>query len=235
METKNVFVSRTIIKHYLPHPEYYGEALVELENGIVTDVYTNESGELFSPTNDEKLIQYLNMFHEYYPNTYLFDGEIAIRTIAHQDLSTVHEWLYEDNLTEETKRLCLEYISHANTMKSQMFITLYQSNPTGLISYQQISDQMLVFIKQFDFINGTDDQVDTYVHLMMNDLKKRFLTTKFVAYVLENDCHQIEILVRHGFIRVIDDLCNIPILGQGIKRLIKYELITESHKNDSFD
>lgn len=212
METKNVFVSRSIIKHYLPHPEYYGEALVELDNGMVTDVYTNEFGELFSPTNDEKLIQYLNMFHEYYPSTYLFDGEIAIQTIAHQVLSMVHKWLYEDNLTEETYRLCLEFISHANTMTSQMFITLYQSSPTGLISYQQISDQVLVFIKQFVFSNVTNEQVDTYFDLMMNDIKKRFLTSKFVAYVLENDSHQIETLIRQGFTRVLDDLCNIPIL-----------------------
>ena len=60
---KNVFyVPRLLVKHHLPHPELYGETLVELLNGMITDCYTDEeNGRLFTITNDEELIKDFNL------------------------------------------------------------------------------------------------------------------------------------------------------------------------------
>ena len=59
MKTRNMIVPRSMIKRHLIHPEPYGESIVELENGLVTDVYTDEDGTLFTNTNNKALILYL--------------------------------------------------------------------------------------------------------------------------------------------------------------------------------
>ncbi len=55
----NITVPRHLVIETLEHPEEYGEAIVVLENGMWTDVYTNQDGEWFTPTNDFALIRYL--------------------------------------------------------------------------------------------------------------------------------------------------------------------------------
>ena len=59
MESIEIIVPRILIKYYFPHPELYGESIVELVNGMITDVYANDNGLLFSITNDDELIKYL--------------------------------------------------------------------------------------------------------------------------------------------------------------------------------
>ncbi|HEY8395589.1 MAG TPA: hypothetical protein VIK96_02300 [Bacilli bacterium] len=59
MKSKKVIVPRKLVVETEPHPEPYGEAIVVLENGMWTDVYTDDDGNLFTITNDEELIAYL--------------------------------------------------------------------------------------------------------------------------------------------------------------------------------
>jgi hypothetical protein len=59
MRSIEVVVPKSLIKAYYPHPEPYGEAIVELANGMVTDIYTRDNGEIFTITNDNALIKYL--------------------------------------------------------------------------------------------------------------------------------------------------------------------------------
>ncbi len=60
MKSIEIIVPKHLIDYHDPHPEPYGESIAVLKNGMYTDVYTNENGEYFTITNDEKLIQYIN-------------------------------------------------------------------------------------------------------------------------------------------------------------------------------
>jgi len=59
MDSRKVIVPRKLVMETHPHPEPYGEAIVILENGMWTDVYTDDDGNLFTITNDDELIEYL--------------------------------------------------------------------------------------------------------------------------------------------------------------------------------
>lgn len=59
MDNKKVIVPKKLIKEASPYPEPYGEAIVILENGMWIDVYTDEDGILYTITNDDELISYL--------------------------------------------------------------------------------------------------------------------------------------------------------------------------------
>ncbi|WIF88292.1 hypothetical protein [Acholeplasma laidlawii] len=61
MKSIEVIVPRNLIKKFYPHPEPYGENafVVDLINGMYTDVFKRPNGEFVTITNDEKLIKYL--------------------------------------------------------------------------------------------------------------------------------------------------------------------------------
>lgn len=61
MRTKNIIVPRHLIDYFFPHPEPdpYGEVMVMLKNGMYTDVFTDDNGDLYTPTNDVALAKYL--------------------------------------------------------------------------------------------------------------------------------------------------------------------------------
>ncbi len=59
MRTRKVKVAKHLIEAFYPHPEAYGDFVVDLINGMYTDVYENEDGTYFTITNDRRLIKYL--------------------------------------------------------------------------------------------------------------------------------------------------------------------------------
>jgi len=79
-------VPRMLVQRFLPHPEVYGEAFVLLDNGMVTDVYTTDSGELITITNDRKLIKYLGQAPMNNNPQMFFTGEYILNTIAFKDI-----------------------------------------------------------------------------------------------------------------------------------------------------
>lgn len=52
-------VPRRLIKKFYPHPEEYGDYVVDLVNGMYTDIYCCDDGNFITITNDTKLIMYL--------------------------------------------------------------------------------------------------------------------------------------------------------------------------------
>lgn len=52
-------VPRKLIKKFYSHPEKYGDYVVDLKNGMYTDLYRYENGEFITITNDAKIIAYL--------------------------------------------------------------------------------------------------------------------------------------------------------------------------------
>lgn len=63
-ESIHLRIPKVLVKSYEPHPEEHGDKLVELYNGMITDVYTDENGILYSITNNNLLIQYVTMQQE---------------------------------------------------------------------------------------------------------------------------------------------------------------------------
>lgn len=61
MDSIKINVPRNLVKEFHDHPEEYGDFIVTLINGMTTDVYVDESNELYTITNDEELIKYLDI------------------------------------------------------------------------------------------------------------------------------------------------------------------------------
>ncbi|MBN3490119.1 hypothetical protein JV173_01190 [Acholeplasma equirhinis] len=61
MNSIRIKVPSDLIVAFYPHPEPYGDNyfVVDLENGMYTDVFEMEN-EFYTITNDTKLISYLN-------------------------------------------------------------------------------------------------------------------------------------------------------------------------------
>jgi hypothetical protein len=61
MKSLEVVVPRNLIKKFYLHPEDYGDGayVVDLINGMYTDVFYRAEGDFVTITNDKKLISYL--------------------------------------------------------------------------------------------------------------------------------------------------------------------------------
>lgn len=61
MKNYEIIVPRELIKCFYPHPEgyRYGAYVVDLINGMYTDVFMNDENKFYTITNDKKLIKYI--------------------------------------------------------------------------------------------------------------------------------------------------------------------------------
>ena len=61
MKSIEIKVPRNLIQKFYRHPEPYGEDafVVDLVNGMHTDVFKKTDGEFVTITNDEELVAYL--------------------------------------------------------------------------------------------------------------------------------------------------------------------------------
>ena len=61
MKSIEIKVPRNLIQKFYQHPEPYGDGsyVVDLINGMYTDVFYREEGDFVTITNDSKLISYL--------------------------------------------------------------------------------------------------------------------------------------------------------------------------------
>lgn len=97
MKSIEVNVPRRIITKFRVHPELYGDFIVELDNGMCTDCYYDESGDFITITNDEQLISYLKS-QKVKPYNYLFqNGMIAIREFEQEDIGILKKWKTDYN------------------------------------------------------------------------------------------------------------------------------------------
>ncbi|XMB72009.1 hypothetical protein RJI07_07865 [Mycoplasmatota bacterium WC30] len=92
MKSIEVIVPRKLISEFYPHPEFYGDFVVKLVNGMYTDVYYQDEAKLITITNDEALIEYLNK-QDVQPIDYLFrNGVFALRKIEPDDNELLKSW-----------------------------------------------------------------------------------------------------------------------------------------------
>lgn len=94
MKSIEVIVPRNLIKKFHLHPEPYGDGayVVDLVNGMFTDVFYREMGDFVTITNDKEIISYLKMNHVMPRNYFLRNGVFSFREKEDCDLQLIEEW-----------------------------------------------------------------------------------------------------------------------------------------------
>jgi hypothetical protein len=92
MKSIEVIVPRNLILEFYPHPEFCGDFVVTLVNGMYTDVYYRDEAEFITITNDEELIEYLKN-QDVQPVDCIFrNGVFAFRKIEPNDKKLLKYW-----------------------------------------------------------------------------------------------------------------------------------------------
>ena len=219
MKNNIYYVPRLLIKHQLPHPEYYGEILVELLNGMITDVYTDEEdGRLFSITNDEELIHYLSENKIEEPFIEVKNEELIFKTLLHKDRDLVFKWFNSNllNQYEYEMKSIIEFISHTISSLSHQFIINYQTRDIGLFGYS-ITGEETNF--SFDIYNQDGIEKEDEELIFMNALQyidENVCVKRLTTFILENDYKKLGLFFNNGF--VITGTIHIPVSEKGYKK-----------------
>lgn len=94
MKSIEINVPRDLIKKFYRHPEPYGDGdyVVDLINGMYTDVFYLEEGDFVTITNDKELILYLKK-NQMQPRQYIFrNGVFSLRHVANCYNELIDEW-----------------------------------------------------------------------------------------------------------------------------------------------
>ena len=94
MKSIEIKVPRNLIQKFYPHPEPYGDGsyVVDLINGMYTDVFYREEGDFVTITNDCKLISYLKK-NQMKPRKYfLRNGVYSLRIKEDLDNQNIEDW-----------------------------------------------------------------------------------------------------------------------------------------------
>ena len=204
MKSIEVIVPRMLIKNHLPHPEDYGESLVELLNGMVTDVYTNYNGDLFTMTNDRELIKYLEHSDVDDCIYTLNSNSIQLRTIRISDIELLMNWMNSEIKQTEFKHTFDDiqlYISHAITFNSHLFIVSKENLPIGLAGYNVIHSVGILNLKIFNYDNFTSSGEDNVLKLLLNHIKQVHAITRLKALVATEDLKINLVYQRNNFIK----------------------------------
>lgn len=207
MKTEPIIVPRLLIRSHDGHPEPYGESIVELVNGMLTDVYTNESGELFTMTNDSKLIRYLKDHFSDDPFFTLEKGALRIRSVRFQDAELLKRWmtssdnwlLKHQDYSDEAIRV---YISHAITCQSHAFIVEIKDEPIGTMNYELHGKDVLFDLRVFTKDALNDEDAKTMFKRIKRHMDERLNYRRMLAHVLEKDKYHRLLYVKLGFRRV---------------------------------
>ena len=58
-DTIKLYIPKELVKSEHKHPELYGEKIVVLQNGMWTDIYSDDDGNYYTLTNNDELISYI--------------------------------------------------------------------------------------------------------------------------------------------------------------------------------
>jgi hypothetical protein len=204
MKTRKMIVPKSIIRRYLPHPEFYGESIVELDNCMTTDAFTDLEGELYTETNNDKLIKYLSKKKKKDEPTLIKTNHILLNSITREDSNQIHEWFLMSPFrraqsVENEMDIVYEYISHAKTTNSDVFIISKSDKQIGLIGYTIIDN---VGILSCDIYNHLDIMIDDVYDLLehlKDHLLGRYNLNKLLFHVFDFDGFMQEVLEQSIF------------------------------------
>lgn len=94
MKSIEVIVPRKLIKKFYLHPEPYGDGayVVDLINGMYTDVFYREEGGFITITSEKELIAYLKKYQSISKDYFYRDGVYSFRQIKYDDHELLDSW-----------------------------------------------------------------------------------------------------------------------------------------------
>ena len=94
MKSIEIIVPRNLIKKFYRHPEPYGDGdyVVDLINGMYTDLFYREEGDFITFTNDKDLISYLKKNQMKSWEYFFRNGVFSLRHVAECDNELIYEW-----------------------------------------------------------------------------------------------------------------------------------------------
>ena len=204
MKTRNMMVPRCIVKQYLLHPEFYGESIVELNNGMVTDVYTDSKGFLFTITNDQDLIEYLLVQDTKEASIIIDFMPYSLKSIDRSDAPKIHEWflispLRRSNDIENDIEIVYEFISHAKSMDSNVFIFSKNTEDIGLIGFRIIDGTAFISCDVFNKVNISSIEISKHIKQFLGFLKSQFKLTVATISVFDFDLLLMEAISSSPF------------------------------------
>jgi len=217
-ESIQVIVPRLLIKKQFPHPELYGEILVELLNGMITDVYTDiEDGHLFTITNDEELINYLleNKIDE--PFIEIKNKELTFRTLLHKDRDLLLKWFNSEllNQYEYNMQNIIEFISHTISSLSHQFIINYKDKDIGLFGYSITGDATNINLDIY-YHEVIKEEVENFIFKnALNYIDNNISVKKLSTIILASDNKKIALFFNNGF--DITETIYLPVSETGYK------------------
>ena len=152
MNSIEVLVPRNVIKKFHPHPEPYGDGdyVVDLINGMFTDVFYREEGHFFTITNDDALIAYLNTIKPQ-PREYFYrNGVFAFRNIEDYDLELINEWQDKEAKITKTE------IKTTSKLPSKFMVCFYWIE-VGIIEFKD--NLFILSIYENELINDVSIEI----------------------------------------------------------------------------
>lgn len=230
-----------LIKHHQPHPEAYGESLVVLLNGMVTDVYTDENNHLVTETNNIKLIKYLKENQVQDIHYLLKDDHMALRSIIEDDLKTLLNWMNQmTNYSYNAFKYAYEdiriFMSHAISSQSHLFVIEKDNIPKGIAGYDVIDLKGIIDIKIYEKEKISDHDKTILLNLLMDHMFKAHQVTEFSALVIKDDHYSHHVYQENHFIKDENDSIELPISESTTQKAYIYNKksfdvkVTESEK-----
>src|SRR5690554_4544903 len=165
MKSIEISVPRNLIKKFYPHPEPYGDGdyVVDLINGMYTDVFYREEGDFITITNDKELISFLKK-NQMGPRDYFFrNGVYSLRHVADCDNFHIDEWknispisvqldLPKNHNLPSQFMFCFYWIEVGKAKIEENFLTLkvYEKDLIHMIDIGVVLDLILEDLEKID-------------------------------------------------------------------------------------
>lgn len=159
MKSIEIIVPRDLVKKFYPHPENYGNGnyVVDLVNGMFTDVFYREEGDFVTLTNDEEIIDYLKSNY-IKPREYVFiNGVFSVREV---DSELTSEWK-----VIEPKKVSAT-LPHDINLKGQYFLCFYWIE-VGIIKVENM--ELVVKVYENELID--DLSVKTALNVFIESME----------------------------------------------------------------
>lgn len=165
MKSIEIIVPRKLIIGFYPHPELYGDFIVELQNGMITDVYYNEVRDFMTITSEDELIAYLKnqviaptKFHHR-------NGVFALRQLKVEDKQRLNSWETIESIQ----------VTELLSTNDDLFDVLIPVPKEMIVTYYWIEVGVVKLIQTED---GIKMILDIYETSYLNDSYQRCLLSK---------------------------------------------------------
>jgi hypothetical protein len=160
MKSIEVIVPRRLIKKFYKHPEPYGDGayVVDLINGMYTDVFYREEGGFITITSEKELIAYLKKNQSISKDYFFRDGVYSFRQIKTSDHELLESWKTISPITIELD------IDEKHELPKEFILCFYWIE-VGVIRVDN-TNRLILNIYEKDFISILD------ISVVLDELKK---------------------------------------------------------------